>query len=49
MAATRNGHYATVDILLERGANSDMQTKVSIFEIFRSEAGAQTIPPRRKV
>ena len=49
MAATRNGHYATVNILLERGANSDMQTKVSIFEILKSDGGAQTVPLRCNV
>ena len=29
MAATNNGRYGTVDILLQKGANPDMQDDVS--------------------
>ena len=31
MAATNNGRYGTVDILLQKGANPDRQDHVSLF------------------
>ena len=37
MAAAHNGHYGTVNILLERGADPDMQDNVS-YTLYRDTA-----------